>query len=180
MNISNIQKYGLILLNKYNLVDKRKQIKFNNININDFKINNENNKNIIEKWIIKLLEPYISNIKKINFFIRELTYNKELKFHIDDCQLITKNKSPLYNLDSYIYINNNKYLYHQNILPNYTCILYFTDFDKDFKGGELVFSDNITIKPYKGIGILFDSREAHMVKPITKGTRISLVIKIYL
>ena len=82
--------------------------------------------------------------------------------------------------ERYWNIKGNKYLYSSSgMIPLYTCVLYFSDFGKDFTGGEFRFVDGTSIKPQCGLGIAFDSREVHMVTPVKSGNRKSMVVKLY-
>ena len=69
--------------------------------------------------------------------------------------------------------------------PNfhYTSLLYLTDFEEDFKGGEFVFVDghdklNRTIEPRLGRVSFFTSgvENKHYVKRVTSGVRYALTL----
>jgi len=62
--------------------------------------------------------------------------------------------------------------------PKFTMILYYSTYGEDFDGGEFCFID-FKIKPKKGMGILFDSREIHKVNRVKNGKRISKIVKFY-
>lgn len=62
--------------------------------------------------------------------------------------------------------------------PIYTMILYYSTQNIDFTGGEFCFID-LRIKPEKGLGILFDSREIHRVLRVRSGERKSKILKFY-
>jgi len=111
-----------------------------------------------------------------------------LSWHIDDCQLVKfkKDKTPKYNLDQYILLDNTGekfvYLYFNNskqILPKFTILFYSSTHGVDFEGGTLKLADGTEIIPKKNNGFVVDSREAHMVTRITKGVRNVSVVKIY-
>lgn len=103
----------------------------------------------------------------------------DLKWHIDDVQVVDR-KIIYKNHERYWNIKGNKYLYSSSgTIPLYTCVLYFSDFGVDFMGGEFRFVDGTSIKPSRGMGIAFDSREVHMVTPVKSGHRESMVVKLY-
>ena len=105
-----------------------------------------------------------------------------LKWHIDDCQLVNFKIAPTYNLEQYIYLEGTKYLYFNTptkTLPKFTILFYSSTYKEDFDGGLLILADGTQIIPQKQHGILMDSREAHMVSPVSRGTRNVSVVKIY-
>ena len=50
--------------------------------------------------------------------------------------------------------------------------------NKDFIGGSIEFVDEV-IQPFRGLCIIFDSRDIHKVNLLKKGTRRCLVTKFY-
>jgi Rps23 Pro-64 3,4-dihydroxylase Tpa1-like proline 4-hydroxylase len=103
----------------------------------------------------------------------------DLKWHIDDVQLVSR-KVVYKNAERYYQLTDKHYLYTNDAaIPQWTIVLYFSDYGTDFTGGEFRFVDGTSIKPQKGMGIAFDSREVHMVTPVKTGTRHSLVVKLY-
>jgi hypothetical protein len=102
--------------------------------------------------------------------------NVGLKYHIDDCIIVTKNTIPKYNNSRYIHISGNKYLYFNNIfnrLPKKTILFYQSSWNIDFTGGILRFADLTEIKPKINTGIVFDSREV----PYLFNLKVNLKIK---
>jgi hypothetical protein len=188
-NMPSIQKYGMILLEKYNLAAARIEFTFDfNINhssvpsdadssIRQFIANNLNldiNLNIN----LNLTPEQIANVVIVHKTIEKLG----LKWHIDDCQLVNIKTVPTYNLEQYIYLEGTKYLYFNTptkTLSKFTILFYSSTYKEDFDGGLLTLADGTQIIPQKQHGILMDSREAHMVSPVSRGTRNVTVVKIY-
>ena len=103
----------------------------------------------------------------------------DLKWHIDDVQLVSR-KVIYKNPERYYKLTDKHYLYTNDAaIPQWTIVLYFSDYGVDFTGGEFRFVDGTSIKPTRGMGIAFDSREVHMVTPVKSGTRHSLIVKLY-
>ena len=172
-----LYKIGKQLLENYNLHKYRQNFTF------DFEIDFDNI-DITNKYI----KHFIKSKLKIDFddnfieIIHKQILEDGLNWHIDDCQIVTQKANPIYNKERYIKILDNKYLYFHNRfnrLPAKTILFYSSSFAIDFDGGILKLCDDIEIIPIKGNGIVFDSREAHMVTPIKSGIRKVSVIKIY-
>jgi len=166
--MSKLKNFGIEMINKYELKNKRIIFNFETSNYID----------ICEKIINKKIIKY----KMINRVFNNNTNLKELKYHIDDCQLVTLKQTPIFNQNKYIKITSNKYLFinnEMNQIPLFTVIFYLSDYNIDFSGGIFIFADGTKIYPQKNLGILFDGREVHMVTPITHGSRKSTIIKIY-
>ena len=70
-------------------------------------------------------------------------------------------------------------LYFNEKKPKYTILFYSSTYKIDFDGGVLHFADGIKIIPKRQTGIMFDSREAHMVNPVLHGNRHVCVVKVY-
>ena len=126
---------------------------------------------------------YLSNYTGINLSnykiykcIKENKTGFKMKWHVDDAQIIKHNKDNDYT--DQIKISDKKSLNYSNKKPIYTCIIYFSDFNKDFTGGTLEFVDQI-IEPFKGMFVFFDSSEVHRVNLMTSGTRKNYLIKFY-
>lgn len=176
-NKSELEIIGKNLLNDFHLENYRKTFKYDfEIDFNDPEKSNENIKRFIKN---KLNINFDSNYIDI---IHKQIPETGLKYHIDDCVVVTKKSEPSYNKHRYIKISDNKYLYFNNRfnkLPTKTIIFYSSTFGIDFEGGILKLCDNTEIKPQKGSGLVFDSREVHMVTPIKSGIRQVSVVKLY-
>jgi len=174
-----IQKYGEMLLEKYNLVDTRQEF------IYDFTIDHSNDPSTADGNIRRFLETYfLFTLEQISraVIVHKTIEKPGLKWHIDDCQLVNFKIAPTYNLEQYIHLKDTKYLYFNTptkTLPKYTILFYSSTYREDFDGGLLTLADGTQIEPKKQNGILLDSREAHMVTPVTRGIRNVSVVKIY-
>ena len=159
--------YGNSIIMKYNLKEKR-QIINTNVILEDVSNN-----------IYNLIKPYIIDIDMYNITVhRKINIvGHYMKPHVDDCVKV-QNKNILYDHSKYDVIYNNTYLYHTKN-PIYSVLYYCSDFGVDFTGGKLVFADGMEVLPKKGMIVIFDSREVHLVTPITSGTRESWLIKLY-
>jgi hypothetical protein len=107
--------------------------------------------------------------------------NKEkynMKWHCDDCYIQKNKKDFIYDNNNYCKISDKYYLVHANSLPIYTMLIYLSDYNIDYTGGELCFVDNI-LKPNKYDVILFDSCEIHRVNIQKSGLRKNYLIKFY-
>ncbi len=105
-----------------------------------------------------------------------------LGWHIDDCQLVSKKTQPSYNLERFIHLYDDQWLYISGArcrIPRWTMILYLSTEGKDFEGGRFRLVDGREWRVIAGLGLLIDSREVHMVTPVKSGTRKSIIIKIY-
>lgn len=175
--MSILEIIGKNLLNDFHLENYRKTFKYDfEIDFNEPEKTNENIKKFIKN---KLNINFDSNYIDI---IHKQIPETGLKYHIDDCVVVNTKSEPSYNKHRYIKISDNKYLYFTNRfnkLPTKTIIFYSSTFGIDFEGGILKFCDNTDIKPIKGDGIVFDSREVHMVTPIKSGIRKVSVVKLY-
>lgn len=165
-NISQLYLFGKELINKYDLIKMRKEFQFILDDIkDDYTIINFIKTNL-------LLNNYDYEI------IRKQTPDNGLNWHLDDAQVITTNKEPEINKDRYIKLSDKKYIY-RNKVPIYTIIFYLSTYKKDFNGGILRFCDDKEIKSQSNHGIIFDSREIHMVTHIKSGIRNVIVCKCY-
>jgi hypothetical protein len=171
-NISYLYTIGKNLLTQYQLDKKRIEFEY------DFEINNDESDDKIREFITTKFN--ISNEQIKNMIIIHKTINENgLKWHIDDCQIIKRASPPTTNIDKFIKIDENKYLYFNTPkLPIFTILFYSSTYNEDFTGGILNFVDK-EIFPKKGNGILFDSREVHMVTPVKSGIRKVTLVKIY-
>lgn len=170
-NIPALKAYGIKLIERFKLDELRIQFEY------DFELTEEN---IIS--FLKSKKIFDSDTNQIEIATKKFVTNDNLKFHIDDCQLVKLKIPPTYNVDQYIHLEDNKYLYFNNkfkVLPKFTAIFYSSTHGIDFDGGILTFADEKQIIPKAKSGIIFDSREAHMVMSIKSGTRTSTIVKIY-
>ena len=108
---------------------------------------------------------------------QEKYINNEMKWHIDDAQIITHKKDKEYK--NQIKISEKKSIHYPLRKPIYSLIIYGSEYKKDFTGGVIEFSDGLKIKPEKNKCILFDSREAHCVHKIKSGVQKYILIKFY-
>lgn len=139
----------------------------------------------------------LDNILDVNFQFSSHQYdpvwkfkenytNFQMKWHRDDC-FVHKHKKLHYSDITEEFAKNNiildkecKYtLTHSNTLPIYTGLIYLSDYEKDYTGGEIEFVD-MKLKPIKYDVIVFDSREIHRVNIQKSGIRKNLIVKYYL
>ncbi len=141
---------------------------------------------IIEK--LDLLEEYKEELKTLEteIIVRNKTKDENyyLNWHFDDKKLIVHkkdNKNIIHDLeiihedDKYIYGLYNK---NKNKKLLYTLIFYISSWNIDFIGGEFNFIDK-SIKPIKGMILLFHSNELHKVNLLNFGNRKAIVVKFY-
>jgi len=172
-NRSKLLLYGQELLKKYNLEIYRNQFEY------DIEILHDERK--LRDFLEDTLNIRVGGCFPIVIVSKTLP-NEGIKWHIDDCQIVTCKQPPTYNTECYIHLEGYKYLYFNNSykkLPLYTILFYTSTYGEDFEGGLLTLSDGLQIKPKKGHGFMMDSRETHMVTPILKGERHVTVVKIY-
>lgn len=127
----------------------------------------------VDAKIEEILDKLGLNNYEKKIIERKFEKNIELGWHVDDMCMFRNSKSHCekYNKESII-------PYCKDKPPIYTIVLYYSTFDIDFKGGEFCFVDE-KIKPVRGLGILFDSREVHRVNRVRDGLRESIVVKLY-
>ena len=164
--MSNLENYGKELLNKNPEILAKRRIGI----INNYQ---EFTNQILEELKLLNMENYeIKIAKKIN---QKGFY---MKWHIDDAQLIKHNKENT--KKNQIHVINRHYLhYNTDSIPDYTCLIYDSDYNIDFIGGTLEFADHTIIKPKRGMYVFFDSREVHKVNIIKSGIRENYLIKFY-
>lgn len=182
-NIPLIQRYGNAILTP-NITCVRTKFSF------DFEVDFSGSTDDLIIDFIKstLLETASKDRIKI---IHKMIPEKGLSWHIDDCQAVAMKEPPKFKKECYIRLvdfvpdcNPNKYLYFNPDTPTgemakYTVLFYSSSHGDDFDGGILHLADGEKITPIKGTGFLVDTREAHMVTPITRGVRKVSVVKIY-
>lgn len=166
---------GIGLFEKYDLKQYRRPFSFNFSDEVD--------------WLEAKIKHFMKNDLGItdeqidrSIIIKKTIEKPGLKWHIDDCQFITRKTAPEYDTEKFIQINGNRYLYFStkfNKLPDKTILFYTSTIGKDFDGGILRLCDGTEIHPVKGTGFMFDSREVHMVTPVKWGTRGVILVKLY-
>jgi hypothetical protein len=157
---SYMQLYGKRILFDTNIATKRKigTIKnYENFNIDILK-------EVLNECNLFDIDDYQYSIK-----LKHNKTNYEMNWHVDDaCVAKTKKKDK-------INLQYNK-SYEK---PKYSLMIYETEYNKDFTGGELIFSDDLIIKPKCGLYVLFDSREVHKVNKVKSGIRNHILVKFY-
>lgn len=182
-NIPAILIYGRQIIETYpEIVGARKNFVF------DFEITgSENDNHNIREFIVRKLGFTEEEVNNASIIHKNISTDG-LKWHIDDCQLIERKKSVgiIYNNEQYVQVSETehkiKYLYFNTPtkkLPKATFLFYSSTHGIDFDGGILVLADNTRIYPKRNNGFVMDSREAHMVTPVTRGIRNVTVVKIY-
>ena len=154
-----IRKYGVRVLDE-NIKENRRYFQFGK----EMELTLDNLSNLVKK---DLSQYEMKVVKKEN--------HKDFKmgWHQDDVSFFKNSKK---HQDTY---GTSKFTrFHQREPPIYTMILYNSTIGEDFQGGEFCFVDE-EIKPKKGEGIFFDSREVHCVKKIIEGVRKCILIKFY-
>ncbi len=136
-----------------------------------------------DNFKLDILKNIINEINK--FDLNEVTYylkNKvhyvddEMKWHVDDAIVINV---PSNNNYDDIKISENEQLVYHSQKPIYTLIIYESNHNGDFTGGELEFVDGYRFNPKKGAYIFFNSCEVHKLNKINSGMRKSILIKFY-
>lgn len=172
-----LKKYGESILNNHTIFKRRQRF------IWDIDLTSQRE---IENFVKELL--FLDVSKKIMLDIRQKQFGpdlslSELKWHMDDHQLIKLKTKPEYNLNLYKHISGKNYLYCCNSFgraPDYTIIFYQSTQGIDFEGGELVLADDTKIIPCDHEGIIIDATEIHCVLPVKKGIRSSTIVKVFL
>jgi hypothetical protein len=169
-----LYKIGKDLNEKHHFEQFRQNFTF------DFDIDGSDSDQIIKKFLCFNLN--ISPDKVSDAIIVHKTIgNDGLKWHIDDCQIVTRKEPPVYDVEKFIPIGEGKYLFFKtpsSKLPYRTILFYSSTYGVDFEGGILRLVDK-EIYPSKGNGIMFDSREVHMVTPVKSGIRKITLVKLY-
>ena len=160
--MDNLYKYGLSVLESIKFTRK---IGF----IDESLSIDENIKSILKK-------------NKINFTSYKIIEKSNekgfyMKWHLDDAQIINHNKDN--NIKDQTFISNKKAINYKNNPPEYSMIIYESEYEKDFNGGILEFCDGYKIYPKKNMYVFFDSRFVHMVHKISDGVRVNYLIKFY-
>ena len=159
--MNSLLKYGIqFLIENPNIVNERKIGTISNYDIDEIKK-------------LKLIDFQNYNYKIINK-IHYQNYNMD--WHLDDAQII-KHSNKVY--PDQIQIANKKYINYSNEIPEYSMIIYDSEYNIDFKGGTFEFVDKTLIYPKKGLYLFFNSKEVHRVNNIIEGTRKNKLIKFY-
>ena len=150
----------------------------------------ENNPNIVKSRIVGFLEKNFFDIKSIiNLNLVDLNiyeYNVirkvhakdyTMKWHLNDAQIISHKKNA--EIKDQEFISSKKSIDYKGNIPEYSMIVYESDYDVDFKGGILEFCDGFKVYPKKNMYVFFDSRLVHMVHKILEGVRVNYLIKFY-
>ena len=125
---------------------------------------------ILNKLNLNIEKFTIKTCKKSN------TEGFFMKWHVDDAQVIKHQDNKIF--DQQIRISNNKVLNYSENRPVFTIIVYLSNINQDFTGGEFEFV-NLKIRPVKGMFVFFDSREVHKVNKVKSGFRENYLIKLY-
>jgi hypothetical protein len=165
--------HGRQILNKFGLQEKRKWFKFDGSTVLE--------PGYLQRFLTELLGESIS-LSQFEIINRVFNQNQSLKFHIDDCQIVSRRDSPVYDTHRFIPITDTLYIYinsKSGTIPRYTAVFYLSTLGDEFNGGIFEFVDGTQIQPVRNNGILFDSREVHRVTSVTSGIRSSVIVKIY-
>ena len=145
----------------------------------DFLINDfvQNTLGIVSKQSEKHSEKHSEIV-----IVRKTISTSGLKWHLDDCQLVTMRTPPIYNQEHHVKLEfeTDKYLYTSSgKTPRYTVLFYSSTWGVDFEGGELLLADGTRIRPVKNHGLVLHGSEVHMVTPVKSGTRNVTLAKVY-
>ena len=167
-----IVKYGQSLLETYPSILKHRRI---------YQIKNYHG------FSEKLLKEILNELNVFDFddyqYLLKVRNHREgysMKWHVDDACIANTCNNTFQEGDIH-YITQKKVLYYKDsyVKPKYTIMLYESDYDDDFTGGELEFADGTIVHPSVGKCVLFDAREVHRLKPILSGVRKSILMKFY-
>jgi hypothetical protein len=120
---------------------------------------------------------------EISIISREVHTGFALPWHLDDCALIkhsVQNRGAIYT-NAIATIADGKYTIYckGGKRPKYSCVVYWSEGGRDFRGGVFEFADGVEVKAEERKYILFDSRDVHRVTEILSGERKNLLIKFY-
>ena len=125
------------------------------------------------------------DLSKYRYDMCEKTNDAESRYymgwHFDNAKIIEHKKG----FDTSKHLNhtfmNDRYSIQYYLdRPEYSLIVYDSDYGDDFEGGVLEFIDGTKIYPKKGMYVFFNSLELHRVSRINKGTRKHKLIKFYI
>ena len=165
--------YGQKLLKNNPLIlQTRKIFSINPPILNKISMTDNINSPIIQQ-IIKENNLPINKNMHCKISIKHFPLNTSMSWHQDDASIFKHSNKhcELYNVEKFNLFSNKEQ-------PIYTLVLYMSDYGEDFYGGEFCFVE-LEVKPIRGMGIFFDSREIHCVKKILNGSRQSCLIKFY-
>lgn len=135
----------------------------------------------------KLLKEILNEMNIFDFddyqYLLKVRNHREgycMKWHVDDA-CISNTCNNTYDENDFEFITHKKLLYYKDssMKPKYTIMLYESDYNDDFTGGELEFVDGTLVYPSVGKCVLFDAREVHRMRPILSGVRTSILLKFY-
>lgn len=179
---SYLQEYGLTFLERNPKIKESRIIGFLPPELTDIPdyMENETVRIGVLQHIYSLLQLppenyYNKTVKKTN------DEGFEMGWHMDDISILRHSKKHSTDeLTNCFYKLNDKYtLYARDDLPVYSCVIYCSDYNKDFTGGTFEFADGFIVYPEKNKFVIFDSREVHKVNKIKSGIRENYLIKIY-
>ena len=150
----------------------------------------ENNPSILESRKVGFLDKQFYNINSIidldlvdldvyRFQVVKKVHSNDysMKWHLDDAQIISHKKDA--EVKDQEFISKKKSIHYNNDPPEYSMIIYDSEYDVDFKGGILEFCDGFKVYPKKNMYVFFDSRLVHMVHKMIEGVRVNFLIKFY-
>ena len=108
------------------------------------------------------------------------TIGDYMGWHLDNASIIKHKK--LVEPNKYltqIKISERCKLHFHKKKPDYSLIVYDSDYGIDFNGGILEFIDGTKIYPKKNMYVFFNSEELHQVSRITKGVKNFRLYKFY-
>lgn len=164
--MSRIEEYGKKILTKE--IKNQRKIGYLK-NYDNFNLDMLNN-------IVNEINKF--DLNEITYYLKRKVHNvdDQMKWHVDDAIVMNVPSNNNYNN---IKINENKQLVYHSQKPIYTLIIYESNYNEDFTGGELEFVDGYRCKPKKGSYIFFNSCEVHKLNKINSGMRKSILIKFY-
>jgi hypothetical protein len=109
---------------------------------------------------------------------RETTGSFHMKWHMDDYVVVKRKNEDRVGTDHIILNEEYKLVPREIRVPEYSAILYLSESNVDFIGGELEFVNEMII-PKKHLLVFFHSREVHRVRSVKNGTRKIILFKFY-
>ena len=135
-----------------------------------------------DNFSIDLIHEWIDTTKyKIVSVEKTNTVGYYMNWHLDDAKIIEHKKGVNHSIfGNQEFISETRSIYYKNDRPEYSLIVYDSNYGDDFTGGVLEFFDGTKIYPKKGSYVFFSSDELHRVSRILSGTRNNTLIKFYL
>jgi hypothetical protein len=134
-------------------------------------------KNNLELLFNKILKSYGINLYLFSYKIthRKTDAGYYQNWHIDGRRVFENRPGMICPTNPN---NQTQFVLHTifNPIPKYSFLYYYSDYNKDFKGGTIEFINNQIIKPQKHMGIFFDSNLGHRVNLQTSGERKCVLI----